>query len=649
MKKRWTLLLALALCLTLVAPDKVQAVTTSGSCGESATWSFDEATGTLTISGTGDVDDKDHEPWYNLYDEIKRIVIENGITNIPHGAFSNLRELTEVVIPESVVSIASYAFHGCKNLKSIDLHDGIQELGSSCFEGSGLTEITIPKGVTLIPYSAFRRCSDLTKINFHNAVTQIDSNAFAYCYDLQQVTIPDSVTTIGSHAFEDCYNLQQVIIPDSVTAIQANAFTNCTKLTDVVLSKNLKIIEGGLFRDCSSLKEIEIPDSITEIDSYAFCKSGIEYITLGAGVASIKSSAFDECTNLKAFIVSDFNSHFSVDSANALFNENKTELYFVPKALSGAYTVPAGTKVIKTGAFRNCANLTQVTLPDSLLELGDYAFAECKNLQELKLPPNLQTIGDCALNNCDSLPELVIPASVTKVERGFVASCDKMEYLIFVGQPPEFDDSALNGFSKILYYPSYHTAWKSVNRLLAIKATWVSYDCTDHNVVTDPAKNPSCTEEGSTEGSHCERCGKVISQPQSIPATGHAFGPWKTIQEPTTEKTGLAQRICSKCGIAEDKTLDKLQDSTQTTDPATDPTEIPTDPTAPTEMPTDPTQTPTDAPTEPTQAPTDPTQPDITVKEDPKSFPWAIVVIAVAAIGAAAAGFLLAKKKNNGT
>ena len=398
MKKRWILLLALALCLTLVAPDKVQAVTTSGSCGESATWSFDEATGTLTISGTGDVDDKDHEPWYNLYDEIKRIVIENGITNIPHSAFSGFWGLTEVVIPESVVSIAGDAFRSCKNLKSIDLHDGIQELGSSCFEGSGLTEVTIPKGVTLIPFAAFRGCRSLTEINFHNAITQIDS-----------------------HAFEDCYNLQQVTIPDSVTTIGSCVFCGCANLTDVTLSQKLSAIAYAMFRDCTKLKEIEIPDSITEIDSYAFHKSGIEYITLGAGVASIKSDAFDECTNIKAFVVSDFNSHFSVDSSNALFNKDKTELYFVPKALSGSYTVPAGTKFIKTGAFRDCTNLTQVTLPDSLLELGNYAFYNCKNLKEIKLPSNLQTIGEVALSNCDSLLELVIPASVTKAGLSEVA------------------------------------------------------------------------------------------------------------------------------------------------------------------------------------------------------------------------------------
>ena len=75
-----------------------------------------------------------------------------------------------------------------------------------------------------------------------------------------------------------------------------------------------------------------------------FPNTALEYVTLGASVASIASSAFDECPNLEAFIVSDFNSHFSVDSSNALFNKDKTELYFVPKALSGSYTVPAGTK-----------------------------------------------------------------------------------------------------------------------------------------------------------------------------------------------------------------------------------------------------------------------------------------------------------------
>ena len=109
------------------------------------------------------------------------------------------------------------------------------------------------------------------------------------------------------------------------------------------------------------------------------------------------------------------------------------------------------------------------------------------------------------------------------------------------------------------------------------------------------------------------------------------------------EEGVLVERSCVTCGYVEQKLTQPIYpDNPQATDPqATDATEV-------TDAPTEPTQEatlPTDAPTEPTDVPTDPTQPDITVKEEPKGFPWVIIVIAVAAVGAAVGGVILGKKR----
>jgi hypothetical protein len=118
----------------------------------------------------------------------------------------------------------------------------------------------------------------------------------------------------------------------------------------------------------------------------------------------------------------------------------------------------------------------------------------------------------------------------------------------------------------------------------------------------------------------------------------HTFGEWEIVD--SSEEGVLVERSCVHCEAKEQKLLEP-QDLGPS-NPPTAPTDVPTDPTNTT---TEPTQTPTDAPTEPTQVPADPTQPDITVTEDPKPFPWAIVVIAVVAAAAAAAGILLGRKR----
>ena len=60
----------------------------------------------------------------------------------------------------------------------------------------------------------------------------------------------------------------------------------------------------------------------------------------------------------------------------------------------------------------------------------------------------------------------------------------------------------------------------------------------DHVVVIDAAVAPTCTSEGKTEGSHCEKCGKVLCEQISIPMTEHSYGDWTVTKEATEEEDG---------------------------------------------------------------------------------------------------------------
>lgn len=82
----------------------------SGSCGKKLKWTFVESSMTLTISGSGDMDDNDSSPWWNFRNSIHKVVIEEGVTSIGSYAFYGCSELTSITIPEGVTSIGSYAF-----------------------------------------------------------------------------------------------------------------------------------------------------------------------------------------------------------------------------------------------------------------------------------------------------------------------------------------------------------------------------------------------------------------------------------------------------------------------------------------------------------------------------------------------------------
>ena len=137
--------------------------------------------GTLTVSIEGDMSnyDEGETPWDLQRDDIKKIVIKEGVTRIGDYAFAGCKNLTSVEIPNSVKSIGVRAFVECINLPSIE----------------------IPNSVTSIEEQAFSRCDDLTSIEIPNSVTSIGYQAFYNCYRLASVTIGNSVTDIAKEAF----------------------------------------------------------------------------------------------------------------------------------------------------------------------------------------------------------------------------------------------------------------------------------------------------------------------------------------------------------------------------------------------------------------------------------------------------------------
>ena len=171
-------------------------------------------------------------PWYSQREKIKKVVIENGVTNIGSYAFSGCSSLISVTIPNSVTSIGILAFYECSGLTSIIIPNSVTSIGVSAFRGTKWynnqpdgfvyvgsilynykgtmpANIVIKDGTKNIPASFFRNCSGLTSITIPNSVTSIGDDAFLGCSGLTSITIPNSVTSIGNHAFESCYKLKK--------------------------------------------------------------------------------------------------------------------------------------------------------------------------------------------------------------------------------------------------------------------------------------------------------------------------------------------------------------------------------------------------------------------------------------------------------
>lgn len=234
----------------------------TGICGENVTWSFDEATGTLTISGTGEIknyyESMEQYPWkvYAEFETLQSVVIEEGVTCIPVCAFAGSRSMTAVSIPSSVKTIENSAFSNC-----------------------GMTEVILPEGVETIEVSAFFNCTNLKTVSIPESAADISSTSFE-CTPWFNALIEDDPMVIINHILMTAQQCEgEVVVPEDVSTIGASAFS-WGKATAVTLPESVTVIDDYAF-SCSSLRSIMLPESVMEIGLASFnACSGLESITI---------------------------------------------------------------------------------------------------------------------------------------------------------------------------------------------------------------------------------------------------------------------------------------------------------------------------------------------------------------------------------
>ena len=191
----------------------VNAISSSGSCGDNATWKI--SNDTLTISGSGRMyaySSASKAPWYDydLKKTYSKVVISSGITNVGAYAFFGCSNIGSISLPSTVRTLGEDAFFRCESLRNINLPEGIKTIPDYCFHGClALETIKIPTSITSFGQGAFDD-SGLIEFIIPNGVTAIPNGMFWGCSQLEKVTIPKSVTTIDTFAFHDCGNLSDI-------------------------------------------------------------------------------------------------------------------------------------------------------------------------------------------------------------------------------------------------------------------------------------------------------------------------------------------------------------------------------------------------------------------------------------------------------
>ena len=448
----------------------------SGYCGagvdrKKLTWTFDESSGILTISGEGEMEKYTNggAPWYSYRTSIKEIEIVHGVTSISPVAFLDCTNLTSITIPSSITSIGVFAFQNCTSLESVTIPNSVTSIESFVFDScTNLTSITIPYSVTSIGLGAFNQCSNLKSVTIPSSVTSIGDNAFFLCSNLSDITIPNSVKSIGNQAFFQV-DIESLTIPNSVTSIGTGAFSFCKRLTSVTMDKSLKKMcdSNDVFKGCpSNLTITYYTYDITYANVKKGTLSGADTTaeptqTINLTVTPDTGYAVKEVTytvNGEATIInpdSSGNYSFSMPSCDttvsatfipfgycgaedggknltwtfdestktlAISGKGKMKDFDENKAPWYSYNVRINTILISDGvtsigkkAFLDCSSLSSVTIPNSVTKIDFNAFESCAYLSSVTIPNSVKLISDLAFVFCGNLTSVTMDKSLKKI------------------------------------------------------------------------------------------------------------------------------------------------------------------------------------------------------------------------------------------
>lgn len=354
-----------------------------GSCGANIKWALDTE-GVLHIYGTGPMNTNNgnpgNVPWANYNYDIKSVLLANGITSIESWSFYNCRNLTEIIIPDSITSIGAYAFEYCGDLMKIVIPASVASIGNDAFQSCGLTS------------AEFLGSAPAT---FGNGVFSGNSSNFTIFYH--------SGTTGWTTPTWNGYNTvcRDKIITDFSTLDDSsrNGQGIYFQLNDISLTATVGVgttASNNAGYDGSQNGSIVIPDTVTKngetynvigVNQYAFANCAwVNTVSIGRYVSAIEPSAFRGCKNLTAIAVDANNLQFA-DQDGVLFDKCGLYLYAYPAGRAAAtYDIPDTCDTVGTQSFYGAVNLTSLTVPTSVKNIGAKAFAQCNALEEITLP-----------------------------------------------------------------------------------------------------------------------------------------------------------------------------------------------------------------------------------------------------------------------
>ena len=366
----------------------------------------------------------------------KSTVIPDDVVSIGVSAFENATGLTTINLPSSVESIGEYAFANCSGLTTIYAERPLPPtIYGNTFLNMVHSNVTV--NVLCGALSDYKNAEIWSGLSFNYVdpcnIVFADANVKAICVtnwdtnrdgelsyaeaaavttlnpsgennssvfkgntnitsfnELQYFT---GLTNIGTYSFMNCSNLTSIILPSTVTTLGIGVLRGCSRLVSVTLPESLSEIGSAMFQLCSALTQIDIPGSVTQIKGLAFSGcTNLNSIVVPASVTNVLYNAFNNCLSLESIVVESDNTVYdSRNGCNAIIKTATNELVIGCDNTE----IPDDVVTIGANAFYGRSQMTSITLPASVTNIGNQAFYSCIGLMEMHVmgstPPALGT------------------------------------------------------------------------------------------------------------------------------------------------------------------------------------------------------------------------------------------------------------------
>ena len=463
------------------------------TCGDTLSWSLDDATGVLTVTGTGDMYDYSIEtpaPWYDQRGSITALSLPVGLSSIGNAAFCDCQSITGIVLPDSLESVGVHAFAYCVRVPNMVMPAGVSHIPGYAFWGNSM-DYTLFLGDRPIIDEGNGDMGTCYYLPAHAASWQEGTYALPWgsdlCgedvhwyYDYGTLSIfgegdmEDIATHAGVPWYEYADQITKVVVGEGVTGVGAYAFADLTKLTTAELPETLTKLGAYAFAGDAALESVTLPEGLETVGIRAFFQSGLRSITVPGSVTSLGESAFQYCPALKT---ATFTGAAPAQAGPAIFgdcapgfcilwpaeyaaswrpNGDETEWNGWPLALNVEnqcgvrmyWEFDSATATLtfygegemydyetasasRPAWYANYSSVQHVVLSEGITRVGNYAFYGFNKITDVSFPSTLRELGTGAFWNCSKLNNVVLPANLETLGGYAFYNCQALTALSF--------------------------------------------------------------------------------------------------------------------------------------------------------------------------------------------------------------------------